>query len=187
MNQFLQKTRSMFNKKRKGFTLIELVIVIGILAVLAVVSIRAFFGQGEGARNSQHLGYLQQIEASATQYMSEYGTGDLATFAEVNEEHALVKLNFIKAAKNPWAETAETWKAYKYYVGVVNVKETVGGVTKQIPKVVVVLGEDGIVDGANGIVAGKAFLQMDGDVPTPGVLTAGANQQELAYSIVNIK
>lgn len=175
-------------KKRKGFTLIELVIVIGILAVLAVVSIRAFSGQGEGARNSQHLGYISQIEAASTEYMSEYGiggAGGLGEFKIVDETHPIVQLGFTKAAVNPWESTAETWKGYEYYVGVVNTKKEVGGVTKDVPKTIVVLSEgkpevaattDATVGEVVTLTTALNYLQMLDNVPT---VKAGAVDEQI--------
>lgn len=162
-------------RKRKGFTLIELVVVIGILAVLAVVSIRAFSGQGEGARNSQHLAYMSQIDVAATEYMSRYGTGGtdgLETFKKVDADHPIVQLGFTKAAENPWVKTAEPWKDYDYYVGVKEVERTVGGVTKTVPLVVVTLSDAAPVLKDNGTLSATLnYIQMDGTFPS---IKAGA-------------
>ncbi len=166
--------------KNKGFTLIELVIVIGILAVLAAVTIRAFSGQGEGARNSQHMSYLSQLEAAATQYLSEYGKGDLATLTEVDDAHALVKLGFIKEPKNPWANTSEAWKEYTYKVGVIDVTTTVGEVTKTMPRVIVML-SDGVTKGTDN------YVQMTDNLPGTATIPADASGENGYTLIENIK
>ena len=41
------------NKAKKGFTLVELVVVIAVIAILAAVSVGAYFGVTESAKNSK--------------------------------------------------------------------------------------------------------------------------------------
>ena len=43
----------LFKKAKKGFTLVELVVVIAVIAILAGVSVGAYFGITESAKNSQ--------------------------------------------------------------------------------------------------------------------------------------
>ena len=43
----------LFKKAKKGFTLVELVVVIAVIAILAAVSVGAYFGVTESAKNSQ--------------------------------------------------------------------------------------------------------------------------------------
>ena len=45
----------LFKKAKKGFTLVELVVVIAVIAILAAVSVGAYFGVTESAKNSQAL------------------------------------------------------------------------------------------------------------------------------------
>ena len=45
----------LFKKAKKGFTLVELVVVIAVIAILAGVSVGAYFGITESAKNSQAL------------------------------------------------------------------------------------------------------------------------------------
>lgn len=176
-------SKKLVKSTNKGFTLIELVIVIGIIAVLAGIAIRAFSGQGEGAKNSQHLAYLSQLEAAASQYLSEYGKGDLATLADVNANHALVKLGFIKEPKNPWVNTAETWKSYTYKIGVIDVSNTVGGVTKVSPKIIVML-SDGTTKGTSN------YVQMSNNSPGTATIpadVAGPPAVDGYSAIVNVQ
>lgn len=43
----------LFKKAKKGFTLVELVVVIAVIAILSAVSVGAYFGITESAKNSQ--------------------------------------------------------------------------------------------------------------------------------------
>ena len=43
----------LFKKAKKGFTLVELVVVIAVIAILAAVSVGAYFGVTESAKNSK--------------------------------------------------------------------------------------------------------------------------------------
>ena len=43
----------LFKKAKKGFTLVELVVVIAVIAILAAVSVGAYFGVTESAKDSQ--------------------------------------------------------------------------------------------------------------------------------------
>ena len=45
----------LFKKAKKGFTLVELVVVIAVIAILAAVTVGAYFGVTESAKNSQAL------------------------------------------------------------------------------------------------------------------------------------
>ena len=51
----------LFRKMKKGFTLVELVVVIAVIAILAAVSVGAFFGVTESAKASQQESEAKQL------------------------------------------------------------------------------------------------------------------------------
>lgn len=63
------------NKKRnrKGFTLVELVVVIAILGILAVLVVPKFSGQTKKASISAHNATRKNLEAAATLYLADKG------------------------------------------------------------------------------------------------------------------
>lgn len=76
-------------KNNKGFTLIELIVVIAILGILAAILIPSFAGFQEKAKSSQALVYAKQIATAADGFVAEgktvYGAAASATtFTEAN-------------------------------------------------------------------------------------------------------
>ena len=67
----------------RGFTLIELIIVVIILAVLASLALPVMFGQVERARRAEAIRILQDVRASQFRYYNEYGTFSTA-FAKMD-------------------------------------------------------------------------------------------------------
>lgn len=56
----------LFKKAKKGFTLVELVVVIAVIAILAAVSVGAYFGVTESAKNSQVEQEAKAVHTSIT-------------------------------------------------------------------------------------------------------------------------
>lgn len=69
------------NKLKKAFTLIELVVVIAVIAVLAGVSVAAYFGVTESAKKSNLESKEEQINTLFTTYQLENGS-DLSSFSK---------------------------------------------------------------------------------------------------------
>ena len=59
--------------RRGAFTIIEVLVVIGIIALLAALSFPAFMAQLEGARIDEMRSQLRIIEAALSQYQREFG------------------------------------------------------------------------------------------------------------------
>lgn len=72
---------SAFIKNRKGFTLVELVVVIAILGILAGLAIPRFMDATTNARGSRLVADLRTIESAETIYYAE--KGQFATMAEL--------------------------------------------------------------------------------------------------------
>lgn len=65
-------------KNKKGFSLVELVIVIAIMGVLAAVAISMFTGMIQRSRRQADVVRAQQIQKAIVTYIAETGDGDLS-------------------------------------------------------------------------------------------------------------
>jgi type IV pilus assembly protein PilA len=68
-------------KKKSGFTLIELMIVVAILGILAALAIPAFIGYVRRSKTSEATGNLNSLFKSAASYYSQERTGRSMTSA----------------------------------------------------------------------------------------------------------
>lgn len=59
-------------RKRKGFTLIELIVVIAILAILAAIAIPTFLGTLESAKLKTHLANIHVVKSAVAVYTAEH-------------------------------------------------------------------------------------------------------------------
>lgn len=78
----LKKMCLQMKKKNKGFTLIELIVVIAILGILAAVLIPTFTGFQDKARSSQVLVEVKQVATAADGLLIE-NDGTLPTAGEI--------------------------------------------------------------------------------------------------------
>lgn len=60
-------------KKRVGFTLVEIMIVVAIIGLLAAIAIPAFMKARNSARRNACVNNLRQIDGAKDQYALEYG------------------------------------------------------------------------------------------------------------------
>ena len=69
---------SKLGSRRKGFTLIELMVVVAIIAVLIALLLPAVQSRAESARRSQCVNNLKQMALAAQSYMTNIGSYPLA-------------------------------------------------------------------------------------------------------------
>ena len=71
----------LFKKSKKGFTLVELVVVIAVIAILAAVSVGAYFGVTESAKNSQAQQEGKAVHTNIVLIANDPEQDDIATFS----------------------------------------------------------------------------------------------------------
>lgn len=93
------------NMKTKGFTIVELLIVIVVIAILASISIATYRGVQNRARNTAALTLAQSVDKAAQ--LSFVDTGTYPSIAEMTSSTALGQLNassFTVSAATPTTE-----------------------------------------------------------------------------------
>lgn len=107
----------LFKKAKKGFTLVELVVVIAVIAILAAVSVGAYFGVTESAKNSKadqeakalHTSIMLVInnpDIEGLDYDEKTGTLNATQTALVNALKAVAGLNYAEGEYNKKNKTA---------------------------------------------------------------------------------
>lgn len=75
----------------KGFTLVEIMIVVVIIGLLAAMAIPAFQKVRESSQNKAVLNNARQLSGGADQYFLEYGV------STVSQDHLVGATNYVKA------------------------------------------------------------------------------------------
>ncbi|HBY21432.1 MAG: hypothetical protein A2Y24_01575 [Clostridiales bacterium GWE2_32_10] len=128
---------------QKGFTLLELLAVLVIMAALAVIAIPIFLNKGDEAKRQALKANLNEIQNAIQRYEWEAGTqaaGTAGFHGFLDNSNVLITSKYIASAPaSPYATTTG-YKNFQYCIGVS------GGRT--VVKLVAVDNEDGTPDGA---------------------------------------
>jgi type IV pilus assembly protein PilA len=92
------------NKSNKGFTLVEIMIVVVIIGLLAAMAIPAFQKVRQSSQDKAVLNNLRQLGAAADQYFLENGVSTVNSAALVGTNSS----NYIKAIQTVAQETYDT-------------------------------------------------------------------------------
>jgi len=108
-------------KNEKGFTLLELVIVIGIIAVISAIAMPSLAGRGKGANLAAHQANLNNITNAAESYAQEFEWVAGNFQVQLDDSHPIVSKGFLRnIPRNPWYNTesfdgaASNTYEYKY-------------------------------------------------------------------------
>lgn len=100
------------SNKTKGFTLVELLIVIVVIAILAAISIAAYNGVSNKARDGERLASARDIINAAATYNSE--KGHWPTIAELGSFNTIRLSSQIKSRLGTTAPTPSDKGKYLY-------------------------------------------------------------------------
>ncbi len=82
----MQKYIDKLHHKETGFTLLELLIVVGILGILAAVALASFTGNTGAAQTTAYAIELRDIQTSVSVMLSESQTGQLdAAYSKITD------------------------------------------------------------------------------------------------------
>jgi prepilin-type N-terminal cleavage/methylation domain-containing protein len=85
--------RAVHHHRRRGFTLIEILIVTGIIGILITIAVPSFVRAREGARSKTCSQNLRVIESAKDQFLME---ANLPRTATVSEANITGPLNYLK-------------------------------------------------------------------------------------------
>ncbi len=89
------------NKKTKGFTLVEIMIVVVIIGLLAAMAIPAFQKVRQASQDKAVLNNARQLSAAADQYYLEYGGSTVARSMLLGPTNYVKSLNTVAGETYP--------------------------------------------------------------------------------------
>ena len=98
----------MKNNSKKGFTLVEIMIVVVIIGLLAAMAIPAFQKVRQNSQDKTIINNLRQLNAAAQQYFLEHGVNSVATSALVGTDSTEKYIKSINAVRNETYSTPIT-------------------------------------------------------------------------------
>lgn len=114
----MQKLLKTMHKNEKGFTLVELMVVVVIIAILIAIAIPVYQGIQANARNSACAANIRTLQGAVAQYYTEVGTypsGDDLSPLWLGFEGSQGTLQFIETEPFcPWNPPGEVPTSYGY-------------------------------------------------------------------------
>ena len=109
MNQLVLKKKNELSKKKKGFTLIELIIVIAIIAILAALAIPKFGEVRENANQKTDIATAKNIATIVAQQVADGDiTGDTGTSDDIKDS--------LDGSSSPKAKAAKGAQTFTYKI-----------------------------------------------------------------------
>lgn len=108
-------------KKKNGFTLVELVIVIAIIAILVAAAIPVFASAQQASRRAKILADLQIIDSAINVYYMDMGSYPPTSYGILDDTLAKTQIDANGNSKGPWLATMPKhpdgdlgggWRAY---------------------------------------------------------------------------
>ncbi len=106
-------------RNQKGFSLIELLIVIGILAILAVIIIPRFADTGEDSRKAANSANVSLLQSAVERYhfdTGKYPTSDGNADKVINQNKLINGKYINEIAENPWKDVTGHDNKTKAYI-----------------------------------------------------------------------
>jgi general secretion pathway protein G len=91
-------------KKGKGFTLVELLVVVAILAILAAALLPKFLGYTDNAREAQTMADLSTMKSVVEIYAADEGAGNYPAVGEIVEDEGESKTGIFLSKGINWTE-----------------------------------------------------------------------------------
>jgi general secretion pathway protein G len=151
-------------KKGKGFTLVELLVVVAILAILAAALLPKFLGYTDKAREAQIMADLSTMKSVVEIHAADVGAGEYPAVGAVG--------GILTGAGINWAEVEDSY-GNPYAYATVKATEEEGGYDNQ-HYIIASSGKDGVFGGASD---DDIYVTDNSGQPTKGNLLdiAGEN------------
>ena len=108
MKDYLEKRRAELKKRgNKGFTLMEMLIVVAIIAVLIAIAIPVFTSQLENARDATSVANMRSAYAEAQAAYLTGNSGGNATVAADKSTVTVANVKIESAQANQWSQQAK--------------------------------------------------------------------------------
>lgn len=99
-NRLEKKLQKLFPKKQPGFTLIEMVIVVAIIATLVLLISPNLLSQKKKADDRSKNAFVSTLQTQIQLYREDHNNTDPTTFKQMTDEHYLTADQQTKAENN---------------------------------------------------------------------------------------